>query len=260
MNYKKEETSKLTIKTKYDSLYRIVLTLSRQCNYNCSFCPQSKVSDEYRSGFLSIKTVETIINNLDNKFNGVFSLSGFGEPTLNPDFFTIIEKLKNETECKIDVISNGSDINKLLECKADSIHISAYSKKLEEILVKKTERDKRISVLPKYKQEKFNNRGGNLYSSPIKHINCCNVLLMKLSIDYNGDILKCCSDWIKKDILGNVYNNSIWDIWFNKTKTDKLNMINGNRDKIKICQDCNAAGDLYGNQFKRFWEEYYKVN
>lgn len=260
MNYKKEETQDLIIKSKYDSLYRIVLTLSRKCNYNCSFCPQSNINipNDFKNGFLSLETTDAIIKNLDNKFTGTFSLSGFGEPTLNPDFFSIVSKLKNETSAKIDIISNGSDLNKLFKCDADTIHISCYNPKTEEYLIKETQKDLRFKILAKYKQENFNNRAGNVYIIDQQYNQCCNVLLMKLSIDYNGDILKCCSDWTKKDILGNVYTNSIWNIWFNKTKHDKINMINDHRELIKICQDCNAEGSLYGSQYKKFWKEYYE--
>lgn len=262
MNYKKVETAKTNIESEYESLYRIVLTLSRKCNYKCSFCPQSNanISKKFKAGFLSLKTVEKLIENLDGKFSGTFSLSGFGEPTLNPDFFNIILKLKNETCAKVDVISNGSNINKLLECKADTIHISAYNPNLEEKLIKATLEDDRVTVLQKYKCDNFNNRGGNLYNIKQSLNTSCNILFMKLSIDYNGDILKCCSDWTKKDILGNVYKDSIWDIWFNKTQEDKINMINGMRNEILICKNCNAVGNLYGNQFKDFWIKYYEKN
>lgn len=262
MNYKKIETEKININSKYDSLYRIVLTLSRECNYKCSFCPQSciDIPKYLKNGFLSLKTTKRLIENLDNKFTGIFSLSGFGEPTLNPDFFSIVSMLKEETTAKVDIITNGSNIEKVLKCKADSIHVSAYSPKLEEKILNMVHRDSRIMVLPKYKQDNFNNRGGILYRTE-KHLNdSCNILFMKLSIDYNGDILKCCSDWFKEDTLGNIYNNSIWDIWFNKTKKDKIKMLNGLRNEIKICQNCNAKGNLYGEQYKEFWMKYYEEN
>ena len=188
----------------------------------------------------------------------IFSLSGFGEPTLNPDFFSIISKLKNETKAKIDLISNGSDLNKLFECEADTIHISCYSPSIEENLINQTIHDSRITIIPKYNQENFNNRAGNVFISDTQIDQCCNVLLMKLSIDYNGDILKCCSDWTKRDILGNVYTNNIWDIWFNKTMYDKINMIENKRSRIEICKNCNAEGSLYGEQYKEFWKKYYE--
>ena len=245
----------------YSSLNRIVISLSRLCNKTCEFCPNKDFKNQDNiPWFISVATIEKIIESLNDKFTGTFSLSGFGEPTLNPDFSIIVDKLKSCHKSRVEVISNGNNISKLLECKADSICISSYN---EEDYINFSELckiDSRITVLDQYKNNHFNNRGGNLKSNKTIPQSCCNILFMKLSIDTDGTILKCCSDWNREDKLGNVYTDSLWDIWINKRRADREEMINDRRMNCKICNKCDAAGSLYGNEYKKFWEDFYGKN
>ncbi len=37
--------------------------------------------------------------------------------------------------------------------------------------------------------------------------------LTSTTILSNGDVVACCMDWKKEEVLGNVYKNSLYDIW-----------------------------------------------
>lgn len=259
VEYKKEDCQNLIIRNEYDSLYRIILTLSRKCNYKCKFCPHStnNIKNELKDGFMSIETIRKLIKNIDGKFHGVFSVSGFGEPTLNPDFLEIIDILHSVKNTKIDVISNGTNPDILKKCKADTIHVSAYSEEIFKKLSEEFKNDKRVTILAQYENLHFNNRAGNVKEEDSIPQSCCNILFMKISVDYNGDIIKCCSDWNKDDILGNIYQNNLWDIWIQERKSDRLLALKDKRNFIKVCNKCTAEGNLYGNQYKEFWRKYY---
>lgn len=260
MNSVEYKISKLNYEEidEYSSLNRIVISLSRLCNKACSFCPNKNFkNNDNIPWFISIETIEKIIESLDERFTGTFSLSGFGEPTLNPDFSIIIDKLKSYRKAKVEVISNGYDIDKLLQCNADSICVSSYTESDYINFSGLCKIDSRITVFDQYKNNRFNNRGGNLKSDKIIPTNCCNILFMKISIDTDGTILKCCSDWNREDKLGNVYTDDLWDIWINERKSDRKNMIEDKRIDCRICNRCDADGSLYGNEYKEFWRQFY---
>ena len=259
VDFKKKETNEIIINNEYDALYRIVLTLSRKCNYRCPFCPHSNsnIPDSLNEGYMTIETAMELKKILDGKFKGIFSVSGFGEPTLNPDFLDIIELLKTIHGASVDVISNGTNTEILKKCKADTIHISAYSKEMYDKFVEEFKNDDRVVVLSQYNNAHFNNRAGNVKKEENIPDTCCNILFMKISVDYNGDIIKCCSDWDKSDLLGNIYKDDIWDVWINQRKEDRIKALCGERKNIKICCRCTAEGNLYGNNYKDFWEKYY---
>lgn len=259
VDYKKKEADEKIIDNEYDALYRVILTLSRKCNYRCPFCPHSteNIPNELRTGFMTVETALKLKELLKDKFKGVFSLSGFGEPTLNPDFLNIIDILKTVPGTSVDVITNGTNTEVLKKCHADTIHISAYSKELYDKFIEEFKDDSRVEVLSQYNNTHFNNRAGNVKEEKNIPDTCCNILFMKISVDYNGDIIKCCSDWDKSDLLGNIYKDDIWNIWINQRKEDRIKALRGKRKNIKVCNRCTAEGNLYGNNYKDFWEKYY---
>lgn len=67
----------------------------------------------------------------------------------------------------------------------------------------------------------------------------CKEVMVKLSVNWNGDITACCSDFNGALVLGNVKDSSLKDIWLCK----KLNMYRevlkrGERYKIPFCSLC----------------------
>lgn len=78
-----------------------------------------------------------------------------------------------------------------------------------------------------------------------------------MSIDVNGDAILCCGDWRRQEIIGNIQEENIYDIW----NGDRLNhirqeLLDGNRTG-KICERCDADGTLCGQQIVEKWKEIY---
>jgi radical SAM protein with 4Fe4S-binding SPASM domain len=67
----------------------------------------------------------------------------------------------------------------------------------------------------------------------------CNEVATKLSINWNGDVTACCSDFDGKLLLGNITDKSLKEIW----KSKKINALRkilsrGERHKIPFCSLC----------------------
>ena len=246
----------------YTSLSTLILNISEVCNRKCSFCPRVNgyVSPKDRPTFMPDNILDKIIEQTDGKFKGTYSISGFGEPTLHPHMNKLIERL-NKTSGHTSVITNGFDKEIIKNCHADKITISVYNKT---DMKNFSHYSFPNNVLFKKQYEKgntfFNNRAGNVKTSNSIPNTCCYIAFMKLTIDTNGDILQCCSDWKREYVLGNVVTDDIWTIWRDKLKDDRINLIAERRNECTLCSKCDAPGNLYGKEFMSFWRNYYGEN
>ena len=67
----------------------------------------------------------------------------------------------------------------------------------------------------------------------------------------------CSHDWGKKNILGNLYKESIMDIWTSKnTHMARKALIKGNRN-FSPCNVCDVPGSLIGNSHAGAWAKEY---
>ena len=75
-----------------------------------------------------------------------------------------------------------------------------------------------------------------------------------LFIDYNGDVLMCCHDWGKKNILGNLNKNTILDIWMSENaKKSRFNLAKSDRG-FSPCDECDVKGNLIGKSHVDAWQ------
>ena len=58
-------------------------------------------------------------------------------------------------------------------------------------------------------------------------------------ISSNGDVLICCRDWQSQNIVGNVYNNTLYDIWHSKPMRIIQQLIAKEKyNQVECCKDC----------------------
>ena len=77
------------------------------CNANCSMCPRDCVKE---FGYLSLETVDMLIDKVKDIALFEISLSGRGEPTFHPKLVEIVEKLR-ELKTKISVVTTSDGLN-----------------------------------------------------------------------------------------------------------------------------------------------------
>ncbi|PIS09486.1 hypothetical protein COT75_01295 [Candidatus Beckwithbacteria bacterium CG10_big_fil_rev_8_21_14_0_10_34_10] len=71
----------------------------------------------------------------------------------------------------------------------------------------------------------------------------------KISILFNGDVLICCHDWKRENILGNVKNQTIKIIWNNsKFKLVRKLLLNNNYLMLIPCKKCSIAKYFLSNK------------
>ena len=81
------------------------------CNAHCAYCPRTVYRHTWRSRHLSLETFRHLVPDL-KRVNLVY-LQGWGEPFLNPDFFTFVTLAKQQG-CRVGATTNGTLINESL--------------------------------------------------------------------------------------------------------------------------------------------------
>ena len=106
---------------------------------------------------------------------------------------------------------------------------------------------------------KLTNRAGTIKigdQDPIDISHPCHYPAYSMTIDWNGDALLCVQDWNKKVKLGNIFSQSLMEVWLSKAMQKRRNqLINGKR-KQGPCNLCNADGTLHGYNHVKAWNLY----
>ena len=255
---------------------------SGTCNRSCSFCPRSNNEwiDKFdKKEFITKNLHEKICKELaELDYNGIVVYSGFNEPLLNKACFENISRTRKYLpDAKIELITNGDVLNlkrlkKLFESGLSTILISVYDgpddmhkfeKLCQEAGLLKENYVIRNRYLPPEQDYgiTMSNRGGTMEKAEhsIKNPNetlkqPCNYPSYNFFIDYNGDVLMCSHDWNKKNILGNLYKNTVMEIWMSENAIkSRLNLSKSDRN-FSPCDICDVKGDLIGSKHVEAWQ------
>mgnify|MGYP001395864464 FL=1 len=256
----------------------IELSLIDVCNRKCTFCPKAdeKVApDTFQK--MSRKIIDEIHDQLlEIHFDGTISLCGYGEPLLHKDISYIIKKLSNVS--KVEVITNGdvlspkrlqelyiSDVSKVLVSMYDG---PEQIKKFKE-MTKKANVPEDIIILRDRWYDKYNdfgvkltNRAGTINTGDQEKVGTyqnCFYPTYQMLIDWNGNVYLCPQDWQRKVSMGNIMQETIFQVWTGKTITDyRKNLLSGKRCSGP-CKSCNADGTLLGKNHVKSWKSVYKI-
>ena len=257
----------------------IELSLIDVCNRSCSFCPKS---DEKIAPNTHQKMERTLIDKLykdlnDIGFEGAFCLCGYGEPLLYKDINYTISKLSELGA--VEIITNGDPLNKkklteLYNSKTSRLIISLYDgpeqlNKFKNMIVESGIGDDLVILRDRWYSDKVDygvkltNRGGTISVGNQPDVENyknrkCYYTAYSVLIDWNGDIFLCPQDWQRRVTMGNMMQQSIYEIWCGKifSKYRKL-LIQGKR-KLSPCNSCNAQGTLLGQNHAKLWKALYK--
>jgi len=115
------------------------LEATSYCNANCSMCPRDCIKDY---GYISLDTIDKLIDKVKNYLLYEISISGRGEPTFHPKLIEIIKRLKI-LKTKISVVTTTDGIKdssfKQLVDELDILRISVSS--IDKDVFKKVQRN-----------------------------------------------------------------------------------------------------------------------
>ncbi|MDC0164534.1 SPASM domain-containing protein [Candidatus Pelagibacter bacterium] len=259
----------------------VEISESGMCNRKCSFCPRSDPDYPDVNEFISEKLHKKLCDELSElNYSGLIIYSGFVEPMLDKNIYKLIEYAKSKNpKARIEIVSNGDVLNaerllKIYDHGLDRMLISLYDGEEQYFKFKKLGEDLNLNdyqyVLRKrYLPEEqdfgitLSNRGGMLKNAEYKIApqkekikQKCFYPSYKFFLDYNGDVLMCSHDWGKKNVLGNLNNQSFKDIWLSDKYMEARQKLNNSDRSISPCNVCDVAGTLIGSKHSKAWQKH----
>ncbi len=244
----------------------IELNPTELCNLTCSFCPRSQDYPN-QNLHMSLETIDVVVEHIkeldeanDANRRLVISNTGRGEPSLHKYFYELSDKLfdlsNSTSNVRTLINTNGYKFDKHLDIykKYNKVQFNVYyNYSYDEYLNFKDTYKHMNNVAVKRRKEgeeseavNYNSRSGAIVNDMTMVIakdivyGFCNKPFANIFIDWNGDYILCCNDWVVMEPLDNVHNTSILDFYHNNPKLQKYKtMLKQERRVIAPCNTCN---------------------
>lgn len=163
-------------------LTSVSIELTNDCNMKCEYC----FAREREVGYMTFDLFKNIVNQIP-RFCRI-SLSFGGESGLHPDFDKMVKYAKDKGFRKMALYSNGTIPYK-------NIEVRCLPKPPSEIIIDENFKiiENKVGLKPRFSY--------------------CKSLFRTCVILWNGDVTLCCHDLKGKKVIGNIYYNSLKDIW-----------------------------------------------
>jgi MoaA/NifB/PqqE/SkfB family radical SAM enzyme len=189
----------------------------------------------------------------DIHFSGRLSLFQNGEPLLDKRLSKWISLSKQYCPgAFILIITNGDLLTyeravDLFLSGLDALKVNTYDKetfyRVKENIEKLEEHfTKKILHLDCSEKRDWTNRGGTVPFGKIPTVspdNICVRPFRQLYISCKGTVPQCCADYLQKNIMGDVNNQSIMDIWHGGPFSELRASLLGKAPLNDICKVCN---------------------
>ena len=233
-----------------DCLTTISLSACNRCNKQCSYCPHGHGYSCGGVELMTIKTAKTISARLKAlKKKPRVTISGMGEPFLNPQLFQILKILQ---EFSPTIITNGTvqpewaiGIDNVIPVVV-SVHDKNELNMLKKMWPQATFRDHDPSSST---FELHTTNRDNFFETSKVYSGQCYCPFYKLVIDCDGAYLKCAEEWVRNP---NIEYRTVYDLSIQKYFTEALKSLKNKlilgRNNVQSCKHCDIDGTLIGRE------------
>lgn len=249
-------------------------TISR-CNGKCSFCPVNiyneprdfkimedniwkKIIDELNSIGYEGRMFPYINNEilLDKK---IFSRLEYAREALNDQVEIMIEtngqlllekngkgiSIMKEFAKYVDQITINDYANSEYNYQNYNPHIRYLIKNIDQIDI---DRDVRLIIVHRYEEQLLSNRFGYVdghknQTVPENEL-FCDFPFKQININPFGDMFICCRDSYYGEIIGNIKEKSIMEIWFGSRYSLIRDAFLDNKRICDVCKGCTSSGTI----------------
>ncbi len=247
-----------------DDIFKVILIETfTWCNRECWFCMygQERYKNEKPNMIkMSEKNITSIIDDLGRIcYSGRISWFRINEPLMDKRIFEIIRDTKLKVpNCHQTLTTNGDllsqrVLDRLVESGLSHLSISVYDDETFKRVMRLNLPDD-TAIKDRRADFKWDNRGGNINSlvnsSQNKYIDSeCHRPSTAINVVPNGDVVLCCSDMYGDEVMGNINENSLVDIWFGEKFQRYRDKLRNGRRGLNLCQNCDYEGtghSVYG--------------
>lgn len=185
--------------------------ITNQCNLACKMCGTNY--SKRRKGIMDMRTFKKVIN-ISTKYNIPLRIIGWGEPSMHPDYYSMLEYAKQQG-ILLHINTNGY---MELPSNIGSVKYSFHGQKINynkhQPWVTGTTTDLEKVKAPKWvKVNKQDTRWIDGQNRSTKRFDRCGEVFDKLTIFWTGEVTACCSDVELKLKLGSIHSKDIIKIW-----------------------------------------------
>jgi 8-amino-3,8-dideoxy-alpha-D-manno-octulosonate transaminase len=218
----------------------IDIEINTECNYRCEYCPNKT---HYRGAkYLDDDMFTKIILELKQvNFSGRVSLNLYGEPFMHPKIITYIKMIRRRVPaCNLSLYTNGVFLNEIILNRiAHLVNKFIITQHYDFTEDKKTlfKKYKNIDLKKFTDDDILHNRCGIVKAKIAnKKSSVCWGKYKTAYINYKGDMILCCNDFLGISKIGNVKNKTLLELW------KKLSVIKDGLRAEKypaVCKECN---------------------
>ncbi len=265
------------MKNKIPQWNRVEIEIQSFCNRKCSFCPRyydrtgirkDENGKPVKKKMPSEKVYAIIDWLFDYGYKGIIRFHRLSEPLIDKrykDFakYAFSKGMKIKEHTNGDILRKNKELCEELDGCIDTLTIGLYNYK---------------NYKQKQEQIKFWNKRFNKtkikFSLPLEYTNirqnskiynkqkkndqilaepCPQNRLKVFLIRYDGEVSLCCQDDGCEFKLGNVFTNSISDIWYSNKHTEIFNKLlkPNSRKKYKLCSSCYITSSYKSTRYGR---------
>jgi radical SAM protein with 4Fe4S-binding SPASM domain len=248
---------------------RIDLELHSNCNRNCFFCPRftdrtgirkDQNGKKINKKMPTWKVFDILDQAADLDYTGIVTFHRLSEPFLDKRILKVIKYANNKglftwEFTNGDVLKKDPLLCKNIDGVLKNITIGLYDYK--------SEKEKKEQI--KFWNNRFNKtkvyfslaaefplirQNAKLYNDKLERKQktrkypCFRT--RELLIRYDGEVSLCCQDDQCNFRLGNVFNNSLKELWWSKKHIDIVNSLKqpGGRNQYSLCSNCLVVGKV----------------
>jgi MoaA/NifB/PqqE/SkfB family radical SAM enzyme len=112
---------------------------------------------------------------------------------------------------------------------------------------------------------RLENRGGNIAdansfsrSHDMQYFSTCTRLFKQMYIMFNGDVVLCCTDYSRQEVLGNVRERSLYDVWNGERAVEIRRKFLGDRiGELPLCGQCKIDQEVEVEHRTQFDARFY---
>lgn len=232
----------------------INIEINTSCNRRCKYCPNVV----YERGLIKNEKLmaeevfKKIIDELaELKFKGRISPQFFGEPLLDKRLVGFMEYARKRLpKAKLVLISNGDYLTVELFTELLSVGVNRFlitqhdetmpmnMSRLFAFINENPAHENKIKLLHFNEDTPLFNRGGTVKPKVQIHTPRCSYPENPLVIDFAGDVVLCCNDYLKSVVFGNVKFQKLTDIWFSSKYSGMRKRLRSMEFSLPICKSC----------------------
>jgi radical SAM protein with 4Fe4S-binding SPASM domain len=232
----------------------VELEVNSMCNRKCSYCPN--VSTQRPTGYMTESLFQKIIADLaEMDFDGNVSYHFYGEPLLDKRLLGFVEyTVRQVPRCRPLIYSNGDFLTldlfreyikwgRTMFCITQ--HDNRMPPNLQAILTEASAEEQNHLKVRFSNDIQMMNRSGLIKTMGVPREPLeipCDAPLATMVITMNGNVVLCCNDYLETQVLGNVTNYSLQQIWCSEPfERFRRALSKGDRTASKLCISCDSV-------------------